>query len=180
MGIDIGGATIVKTAGITFNTSLVFNAAGVGTANSTPGYTGWQQGGSTYYSATTGWLINTVNWQSGLNTANGVFTCPVAGLYAMGWNSIHNGGSGIPAGFNTYSYAAFAKNGAMTYFGHWNQGTNTAWNTGGQSALFQCAAGDTLALFVNRPPVNAGPDSISKNYGMYPDQHSGIWCKLVG
>ena len=86
---------------------------------------------------------------------NGVFTCPVAGFYAMGYNGIHRGGSGIPAGFNTYGYAAFAKNGAMSYFVHWNQAADTYWNTGGTSALFSCAAGDTLALFVNRPPVSA-------------------------
>ena len=184
MGFDIGGSTIIKNAGnfISLN-SLVFNSSGHGSANPLPGYSGWKGGGSTYYSAPTGWEINTVNWQSGLNTGNGVFTCPVAGLYAMGYNGIHNGGSGRPAGLNTYGYAGFAKNGALSYYVHWNQGattTNTAWNTGGTSALFSCAAGDTLALFINRSPTPLAPDSQSQNYGLYPNTHHAVWCKLVG
>jgi hypothetical protein len=182
MGIDIAGATIVKTAGITLNTALVFDANGIGTASPTPGYTGAQTGGTLYYSATTGWLINSVTWQSGLNTANGVFTCPVAGLYAIGYSGIHKGGSGLPAGFSTYGYSCFAKNGVMDYHDHWNQGSanNVIWHSGGHSALFQCAAGDTLALFVNRAPSLVGPDSVSQNYGLYPDNHHAIWCRLVG
>ena len=99
MGIDIAGATIVKSgSGIALN-SLVFNSAGQGSANPIPGYVGFKSGGSTYYSAVTGWGINAANWQSGLNLSNGVFTCPVAGYYAMGYNGIHRGGSNIPAGF---------------------------------------------------------------------------------
>ncbi len=182
MGIDIGGATIVKTAGITINTSLVFNAAGQGRANDQlPGYAGWKSGGSTYYSATTGWEVNLANWKAGLNLSNGVFTCPVAGIYAMGFNGILNGGSGNPAGYDTFSYYGFAKNGvANGCYGHCNKTLTNGWNTGGQSALFQCAAGDTLALFVNRPPVSAGPSAIAQNTGMYPDAHHAVWCRLVG
>jgi hypothetical protein len=185
MGIDIGGAAIVKNGGngVTLNTSLVFNSAGQGSANAVPGYTGWKSGGSTYYSGVSGWEINAAHWQSGLNLTNGVFTCPVAGLYAVGYNGIHKGGSNIPTGYNTYGYAAFAKNGAMSYYVHWNQATvagNTSWNTGGCSALFSCAAGDTLALFINRSPTSVAGDSQSQNFGLYPDAHSAIWCKLVG
>ena len=184
MGIDIGGSTIVKnaSAGISLN-SLVFNPSGHGSANALPGYMAWKGGGSTYYSGVNGWEMNTSNWNNlGLNPAlDGRFTCPVAGIYAMGYNGIHRGGSGVPAGFNTYGYGAFAKNGAMSYFVHWNQqGGNTVWNTGGTSALFSCAAGDTLALFINRSPVSAGPDCISQNYGLYPNTHNYVWCKLVG
>jgi hypothetical protein len=182
MGIDIGGNAIVKNAsdGISLN-SLVFNPSGYGSANPIPGCMAWKGGGSTYYSAPTGWELNTANWQSSLNLSNGVFTCPVAGIYAMGYNGIHRGGSGVPAGFNTYGYGGFAKNGALSYFVHWNQqGGNTYWNTGGTSALFSCAAGDTLALFINRSPVSAGPDCISQNHGLYPNTHNYIWCKLVG
>ena len=184
MGIDIGGATIVTNAGagLTLNSSLVFNSLGQGTANALPGYSGSKNGGSTYYAGVSGWEINTAAWQSGLNTTNGVFTCPVAGLYAVGYNGIHRGGSNVPAGFNTYGYAGFAKNGALSYFVHWNQGAagTTSWHTGGQSATFSCAAGDTLALFVNRSPTSVGPDCVSQNYGTVPGRSSCVWCKLVG
>src|SRR6478736_8071924 len=185
MGIDIGGATIVKTAGITLNTSLVFNAAGQATANAAPGYTGYKSGGTVYYSGVSGWEITASVWQSGLNTTNGVFTCPVTGLYAMGYNGIHKGGSNIPTGLNTYGYSAFCKNGVMVYWVHWNQATSatagfTSWNTGGCSALFSCVAGDTLALFINRSPTSLAPDSQSQNFGLYPDAHHAVWCKLVG
>jgi hypothetical protein len=182
MGVDIGGAIIAKNAGggVTLNSALVFNALGQGAANPIPGFSGWKIGGSTYYSGGTGWEVNEATWQYGLTLGNGVFTCPVAGLYAMGYNGIHRGGSGIPAGYNTYGYGAFAKNGAMSYWIHWNQGPNTYWNTGGCSALFSCQAGDWLALFINQAPVDHGPDVYSQNYGLYPDQHHCVWCKLVG
>ncbi len=180
MGLDIGGNSIIKSGtGVALN-SLVFNAAGQGAANPIPGYNGWQAGGANFYSAPAGWVINTASWQSSLNLSNGVFTCPVAGIYAMGYNDLHKGGSGIPAGLNTYGYSAFAKNGVMQYHVHWNQATGTYWNTGGTSALFSCAAGDTLALFVNRSPVSVGPDCVSQNLGAYPNEHHAIWCKLVG
>jgi len=177
MGFDIGGNTIIKNAsGFVSMNTLEFSPQGHGSANSIAGYSGWK-GGDTYYSAPSGWEVNAAHWQSGLNTGNGIFTCPVAGFYAMGYNSIHNGGSGISG--NTYGYSAFAKNGAMSYFVHWNW-TAAGWNTGGTSALFSCQAGDTLALFVNRPPVSAGPDAIAQNLGMYPNNHHAVWCRLVG
>jgi len=182
MGIDIGGATIATSgSGIALNSALVFNASGHGAFLSPQGYMGSKTGATLYYSAVTGWEINTALWQSNLNTTNGVFTCPVAGYYAMGYNAIHRGGSNSPAGLNTYGYAGFAKNGALSYFIHWNLNHVTnAWGTGGTSALFQCAAGDTLALFVNRSPSPAGPDVISQNYGVYPDTLNVVWCKRVG
>jgi hypothetical protein len=181
MGLDIGGNTIIKTAGIALNT-LGFNASGHGSTNAIPGYSGFKSGGSYFYSGVSGWEINATRWQSSLNTTTGVFTCPVAGFYAMGYNGIHNGGSGIPGGLNTYGYAGFAKNGALSYFVHWNQGSasDTGWNGGGTSALFSCAAGDTLALFVNRSPTSVAPDSQSQNYGLYPNDHHAVWCRLVG
>src|SRR4029077_1523668 len=180
MSIDIGGATIVKTAGITLNTALVFDASGRGSANPLPGYSGWKGGGN-QYSGVSGWEVNVVNWQSGLNTTNGVFTCPVAGIYAMGYNGIHNGGSGIPAGKSTYGYSCFAKNGVMAYHDHWNQHTSgTVWHTGGHSATFSCQAGDTLALFLNRSPSPLSPDAQAQNYGMYPTEHHCVWIRLVG
>jgi hypothetical protein len=182
MGIDIAGATIVKTAGITLNTSLVFDASGRGTASPIPGYSGYKNGGSTYYSGVSGWEINFAHWQSGLNTTTGVFTCPVAGFYAVGWDGIVRGGSNVPVGFNTYGYGAFTKNGVLSHYVHWNQGSggNTSWHSGGSAALFSCAAGDTLALFINRSPTSVAPDSQSQNYGLYPNAHHVVWCKLVG
>src|SRR4029077_5434681 len=181
MGFDIAGIPIVSNAGgITFNNTLDFNAAGQGSARPIPGYAAWKGGGSTYYAGVSGWELNTASWQSSLNLANGVFTCPVAGIYAMGYNGIHRGGGNIPTGLNTYGYSAFAKNGAMAYHTHWNMGPANQWNTGGASALFQCAAGDTLALFVNRSPSPVGPDCVSQNFGLYPDTHHCVWCKLVG
>jgi hypothetical protein len=182
MGIDIGGNTIIQSAGgISLNT-LAFNSAGQGSANAIPGYSAAKGAGGNFYSAPTGWELDSPSWQSSLNTSNGVFTCPVAGLYAMGYNGIHNGGSGMPAGKNTYGYSCFAKNGVMSYHVHWNQGGTpfTIWNTSGTCAVFSCAAGDTLALFVNRSPSPTSPDSQSQNYGLYPASHHCVWCKLIG
>ena len=183
MGIDVGGNIIAKNGanGVSLNT-LVFNAAGQGAANPIPGYTGWKAA-SSYYGAPAGWEISVANWQSSLNLSNGVFTCPVAGLYAMGYNGIHNGGSNIPTGLNTYGYSGFMKNGVLAHWVHWNGATvasNTSWHTGGTSALFSCQAGDTLALSVNRPPAGNSPDGIAQNYGLYPNAHGAVWCKLVG
>lgn len=181
MGIDIAGITIAKNAGsgITLNTALVFNSAGQGAANAIPGYTGWKNAAN-YWAAPTGWEINVVNWQSGLNTSTGVFTCPVAGYYALGYNGLHRGGSNLPAGYNTYSYSGFGKNGALSYFVHWNMsGTTNVWDVGGTSALFSCAAGDTLALFISRAPAPLPPQYVD-GYGLYPSEHHAVWCKLVG
>lgn len=188
MGLDIGGNVIVKNGlnGVSLN-MLAFNSAGQGSAQSIsalPGYSGWKAGTpNTFYAAPTGWEVTAANWASaGLNSANGVFTCPVAGLYALGYNGIHYGGSGYPAGFNTYGYGAFAKNGGLSYFVHWNSGptANFYWANGGQSVLFNCAAGDTLALFINRAPTQYGPDVYSQNMGLYPNTHGAVWCRLVG
>lgn len=183
MGFNIGGNTIVKNAGggVTLNT-LVFNSAGQGTANPIPGYCGFQQGGGTYYSTTAGWPINGARWSSGINLSNGVFTCPVAGLYAIGYNGIHRGGQSVPAaGNNTYGYAGFAKNGTLSYYCHWNIGDNLYWEPNGTSAFFSCAAGDTLTLLVNCDgPLPVSPGARAYNYGLYPNEHHAIWCKLVG
>ncbi len=110
-----------------------------------------------------------------------MFTCPVAGYYAIGYNGIHNGGSGIPATFNTYGYGGFAKNGSLAYWNHWNLSSNNSWNTGGTSALFFCAAGDTLTMHINTAPAPTGTgDAHTYNTGLYPDSHHAVWCKRVG
>jgi hypothetical protein len=104
----------------------------------------------------------------------------------MGYNCIHRGGTGIPSsGVVTSGYACFSKNGVQTYFIHWNQALYnipgyTSWNSGGQSMLFNCAAGDTLIFAVNVAPAPANAVAVSNNYGKYPNYHGAVWCRLVG
>lgn len=179
-GVYVGSPLIYTSGGNTYMHSLVFNSSGQGTTNTSNGYSGMQQNGSYYYSLTTGWPTNVSQWSYGLNASTGVYTCPVAGFYVMGYNGIHRGGSGIPAGYNTYGYCAFCKNGVLFAWAHWNMSTTNQWNTGGISSLFSCAANDTLALFINRSPTSVAPDSQTQNFGLYPDQHSCIWCFKVG
>jgi hypothetical protein len=190
MGLDIGGSTINSSgSGIAMNTNFVFNSSGYGTDLSTSstfglvGYSGWKDisGNDTYYSATTGWPINNAPYNSGhINLTTGVFTCPVAGYYAVGFNGITNGGSWSGPNGQGYGYAGFAKNGAMSYFIHFNVSSSNAWNQGGGSSVFSCAAGDTLALFINRSPSPVAADSQGINAGWYPHNHHAIWCKLIG
>jgi len=187
MGINIGGSTINSSgSGIAMNTNFVFNSSGYGSDLYTSstfglvGYSGWKDisGDEIQYSYTTGWPINGFNYNSGhINTSTGVFTCPVAGYYAVGFNGIANG-SQFDA--NSYGYAGFAKNGALSYFIHWNISTANAWNQSGGSSVFSCAANDTLAFFINQSPSPAGPTAQSHNVGWYPHNHHAIWCKLIG
>lgn len=182
MGLDIGGNLIVKNAanGVSLN-SLAFNAAGQGCSFNSPGYSGWKNGTpNTFYGGPTGWETNAANWAANVN--NGLFTCPVAGMYAMGYNGIHIGGDGYPAGQSTYGYGAFLKNGVANYFVHWNSGgaSNAYWANGGQSVLISAAAGDTLALYINQPPIGAGGQAVANNFGLYPNSHGAVWCRLVG
>ena len=181
MGIDIAGAQIVKNAsnGISLN-MLAFNSSGVGTANPLCGFSGWKAGSDGLYYAAP-WQTNNLQWLSPSQNVNGYFTCPVDGIYALGFSGIVRGGSGFPAGNNTYGYAGYVKNGGVVYYTHWNlDNGRDYWGNGGQSALFSCAAGDTLSLFVNYPPTPYGPNVHAQNLGMYPESHHALWCKLVG
>lgn len=182
MGININGITLNSvSSGIEINSDLIFNASGQAYISNLPGYSGWKDiaGNDIFYSAISGWEINGTSWNSGaLNTTNGVFTCPVAGYYAVGFNGIANGGSLWDNG-QTYGYAGFAKNGALSYFIHWNNSSTNAWNQCGGSSLFQCAAGDTLAFFVNRSPAPVA-SAQTYNRGWYPHNHHAIWCVLIG
>ena len=187
MGIDIAGATINSSgSGIAMNTNVVFNSSGYGSDLYTSstfglvGYSGWKDisGDDTYYSATTGWPINSFSYNSGhINASTGVFTCPVAGYYAVGFNGIANGSQ---FSSNNYGYAGFAKNGALSYFIHWNISTGNGWNQSGGSSVFLCAANDTLAFFINRSPSPATAAAQSSNAGWYPHNHHAIWVKLIG
>lgn len=180
MAINIGSSTITASgSGVNLN-SLNFDGNGYMSVGGLPGYSGWKDiAGNDYQSSTgSGWPINNAIWNVGLNTSTGVFTCPVAGYYAVGFNGIANGGSNIS---NTYGYAAFAKNGVLNYWIHWNVGNTNPWNQGGGSSVFNCAAGDTLALFINQSPTpTAGAYYGGPNYGWYAHNHHAVWCFFLG
>lgn len=182
MGIDISGLTINSvSSGIQINPGITFNSSGYGYNSALPGYSGYKDiaGNDVYYSAVTGWPINVAKWDGGgLNTTNGVFTCPVAGYYAVGFNGIANGGSIVAP--NTAGKAGFAKNGVLSYYIHWNKSGTNAWSQSGGSSLFQCAVGDTLAFFINRAPAPVTSEAQTYNAGWYPHNHHAIWCVLVG
>jgi hypothetical protein len=182
MGLNVGGNTVAASgSGIAINTNFVFDANGFGTVAGLSGMNGSLSGGSRYQSTGSGWVANNVGWSSGYNAGTGVFTAPVAGYYAVGFNGILNGGSNIPSGQNTFGYSGFAKNGALSYFNHWNV-TGSAWNNGGFSATFYCTAGDTLALYVNQSPTPTSQATFGSayNYGAYPDNHHCMWVVLIG
>lgn len=183
MGLDIGGVTVNSSgSGLQFNPGMTLNSSGFGTVSALPGYSGRKTAAATnwnLFSGTSGWEINSTSWSGGgLNTSTGVFTCPVAGYYAVGFNGIANGGSNWDDGAS-FGYAGFAKNGALSYFIHWNITSGNAWDNCGGSSVFQCAAGDTLAFFVNRSPSPVY-SAQTYNRGWYPDDHHAVWCVLVG
>lgn len=184
MGFDIAGATIAASGtGITMNGYSIDGSgyASFGTGGSLPGYSGWKDvSGDDWQSSTgTGWRINNANWYVGLNTNNGAFTCPVAGLYAVGFNGIANGGSNV--GTNTYGYAAFAKNGVLNYWIHWNNSSTNGWNQSGGSSVFSCAANDVLTFHINQSPTpTAGAYYNGPNYGWYAHNHHAVWCVFLG
>jgi len=189
MGINISGSTINSSgSGIAMNTNFVFNSSGQGSDLYTSstfglvGYSGWKDisGDEVQYSYTTGWPINNFSYNSGhINTSTGVFTCPVAGYYAVGFNGIANGGSWTGSGYG-YGYAGFAKNGALSYWIHFNVSSSNSWNQAGGSSVFSCAAGDTLAFFINQSPAPDTGYTHGYNVGWYPHNHHAIWCKLIG
>lgn len=183
MGIDISSLTINSAnSGIIINPGITFNSLGYASNSALPGYSGYKDiaGNDVLYSPVTGWPINMTKWNGGgLNTTNGVFTCPVAGHYAVGFNGISNGGGTDSVG-NTVGYMGFAKNGVLTYYIHINKAATNGWQQGGGSSLFKCVVGDTLAFFINRAPSPVGPVTQANNRGWYPHNHHAIWCVLVG
>lgn len=185
MAIYVGGSTVAASgSGITLNSGFAFNANGVGAiadlpgfnarnANGASGYLGW------YSSTGTGWPLGQISWQSGLSGA--LFTCPIAGYYAVGYNGIHNGGSFTGSPATTYGYAAILQNDTIVYWNHWNVSSSNAWNNGGLCGVLNCAANDTIRMKVNQSPVPfAGASYGTQNLGLYPDTHHNVWCVLVG
>jgi hypothetical protein len=183
MGFDIGGSTIAASGtGISLN-GYAFDGNGYATSGTLAGYSGFKDIAGNDFQASTGsgWVINNVRWNSGLNTSTGVFTCPVAGLYAVGFNGIANGGSSVGSPANTYGYAAFAKNGAINYWIHWNLAATNAWNQAGGSSVFSCAVNDTLSFYINQSPTPvANAFYGGQNYGWYAHEHHAIWCVFLG
>jgi hypothetical protein len=178
MGLDISGSTILAAgSGLTINSGFSINASGYAAPTNLPGYSGYRSGGSLYYSTGSGWIINGTSWNSiALNTSTGVFTCPVAGFYAVGFN-------GIAIGYGTegsYGYAGFGKNGALSYYIHWNLADGNAWQQSGGSSVFNCAVNDTLSFYINQSPSPVATAAITNNRGWYPDNHHAVWCILIG
>jgi hypothetical protein len=182
MGFNIGGQTISASGtGIALNTNTVFSSGGLSTVTGLPGFNAFNNSGGQYYSLTTGTPTNP-QWTSGqLVNATGVFTATVAGYYFVSYDGIHNGGQNIPAAHNTYGYGGWAKNGALSYYNHWNVSTS-AWNQGGAFAIFSLAVGDTVALFINRAPTPLSEAGATGgyNYGLYPSQHGSLFAILIG
>ncbi len=178
MGLNIGGQTVTASdTGVAFNTNCIFNSNGLTTINGLPGYES-ENNSATYYSLVTG-TPSVAKWTSGqLNGSTGVFTAVVAGFYFAAYQGIHNGGSGVPPGYNAYGYGGWAKNGALSYFIHWNV-TASPWNQGGAFAIFNLAVGDTLALFINRSPAPVA-DGQAANAGLYPIAHGSFYVILIG
>ena len=75
-----------------------------------------------------------INIGSCFNTTTRLFTCPVAGNYRVSVSITNNASASL--------YAVVMKNGAAAAG---NSLTYTIYNTGGQSIILPCSAGDTLA-----------------------------------
>jgi hypothetical protein len=180
--IDIGGKQITAASGALSFAGISFDSSGraVGTTTQ-PGFNGSKNTSDVYQSQSgVAWPINSVQWTSG-NHSNGVFTCPIAGVYLCS-------AAGIMTGYgqtSTHGYAGFSRNGVNEVYMHWNQSVTNAWTCGGTAQLFNCAAGDTLRFHVNGPPLsnyNTGSAygaQTAPGYGWFNQQHHNIFIIRV-
>jgi hypothetical protein len=91
--------------------------------------------------------VNTVNLDtaSGFNTADYLYTCPVAGTYRVSGQFKVNGAAGVVA-------AQIWHSGALARFGSQSE-SSSAFGAANVDALIHCSLGDTLGLYAY---VNAG------------------------
>lgn len=165
MPVDI--SSTILTGGSTLSISkgaaswLTVNSNGVIARGQTPYMRGQLsgQGNATYSScyntsATGGYVtLGTVDDNPGgfWNNANGVWTCPVAGLYFAQMGGI---AGGTALGAVSYGYPQILRNGAVIHFNHFNHASY--WEYANLSAVVNCAAGDTLSFQISLGSGTAG------------------------
>jgi hypothetical protein len=136
-----------------------------------------------YQPAASGWMNNgagslanafyvannlVINRGGHYNTSNGRFTCPVAGAYAMFYQTIAWASPG-------YGYVDVYKNGSGTgMFAHYNltnlPGGNN-WANLNVNAVIDCAANDYLQFYIR---------TVGGNNGAYPSAHNGFSIFYLG
>lgn len=164
MGLNIGGSATITSPGTTLSVDgasqwMAVNASGIVTRPQAPYMRGQISGQISVYNAGGGPLlvVPDVNRGNCWNSANGIWTCPVAGYYMMTWGAI--------AGPQSSGYPGLMKNGANYHYTHWNHVGN--WHFIALSSAIQCAAGDTLYFYIfSQNPSTAGVHG-NGNHAMY-------------
>ena len=117
------------------------------------------------------WDIEMVDTANAYNNTNGLFTCPRAGYYEVNWHYLHR--------FNGYLRTTVQKNNAHV----WGSGSATILYSNNTDAgdeiqvagmaLVNCAAGDTLSIYL----VNTS--GSADLYGG-SNSHNGFMIKFLG